>query len=142
MICKQKIRQQGMMLLEALIALVVFSFGILALVGLQAAMLKNTGSSKYRSDASYIAQKLVGQMWADPNNLGNYVLANQDISSQFIYCSTSSWNTISNYSRLGIPRGTYNRGNDRCKLCQSCSCALFCNCCKYFRNLKHDFLTK
>ena len=68
-----------MMLLEALIALVVFSFGILALVGLQAAMLKNTGSSKFRSDASYIAQKLVGQMWADSGNLGTYTLANQDI---------------------------------------------------------------
>ena len=82
MFCKVKASQQGMMLLEALIALVVFSFGILALVGLQAAMLKNTGSSKYRSDASYIAQKLVGQMWADSGNLATYTLANQDISSQ------------------------------------------------------------
>lgn len=74
--------QQGMVLLEALIALVIFSFGILALVGLQAAMMKNTGSSKYRSDASYIAQKLVGQMWADSGNLITYTVANQDISSQ------------------------------------------------------------
>jgi type IV pilus assembly protein PilV len=79
---KGKSSQQGMMLLEALIALVVFSFGILALVGLQAAMLKNTGSSKFRSDASYIAQKLVGQMWADSGNLATYTIANQDISAQ------------------------------------------------------------
>jgi len=82
MMFKGKSSQQGMMLLEAMIAVVVFSFGILALVGLQAAMLKNTASSKFRSDASYIAQKLVGQMWADSGNLGVYTLADQDISAQ------------------------------------------------------------
>jgi type IV pilus assembly protein PilV len=73
--------QKGMILLEGLIALVVFSFGVLALVGLQAAMLKNTGTSKYRSDASYIAQKRVGEMWADSANLASYVETSTDVSN-------------------------------------------------------------
>ncbi len=65
--------QQGAMLLEALIAIVIFSMGILALVGLQASMLSNTSNAKYRADASYVAQQRVGQMWADSDNAINYL---------------------------------------------------------------------
>lgn len=60
----QKSAQKGVAILETLIALVIFSMGILALVGLQASMLRNTAESKYRSDANYIAQQAVGRMWA------------------------------------------------------------------------------
>ena len=45
--------QQGVVLLESLIAILIFSMGILALVGLQAAMISNTSNAKYRADASY-----------------------------------------------------------------------------------------
>ena len=50
-----------------MIAILIFSMGVLAIVGLQAAMIKNTADSKYRAEASYIAQKRIGQMWADPD---------------------------------------------------------------------------
>ncbi|MEQ1598929.1 MAG: type IV pilus modification protein PilV [Methylotenera sp.] len=65
--------QKGMVLLEALIAVVIFSMGILAIAGLQAAMVKNTSDAKYRSDAAFIAQQALGRMWADPDNLVDYV---------------------------------------------------------------------
>lgn len=73
--------QQGIVLLEALIAILIFSFGILALVGLQAAMLKNTDDAKYRSEASYIAQQQLGFMWANPDNLSTFV-GTTDISAR------------------------------------------------------------
>lgn len=72
--------EQGVVLLESLIAILVFSLGVLGIVGLQAAMIKNTSESKYRSEASYIAQQRIGQMWADPGNLGDYLEENTDIS--------------------------------------------------------------
>lgn len=59
--------QQGVVLLESLIAILIFSFGILGIVGLQAAMIKNTSDAKYRADASYIAQQKIGTLWADPD---------------------------------------------------------------------------
>lgn len=65
--------QQGVVLLEALIGILIFSFGILALAGLQGAMVKNTTDSNYRSEASYLAQQQLGRMWADPSNLANYL---------------------------------------------------------------------
>jgi type IV pilus assembly protein PilV len=64
--------QKGVVILESLIALLIFSMGILALVGLQAAMVKNTSDNKYRADASFLAQERIGRMWANPNSLGSF----------------------------------------------------------------------
>ena len=64
-----KSAQQGVVLVEAMVAILIFSMGVLAVVGLQAAMIKNTADSKFRADASYIAQQRIGLMWSDPDNL-------------------------------------------------------------------------
>jgi type IV pilus assembly protein PilV len=56
--------QAGVMLLEALIAIVIFSIGILALIGLQAASTGQVSESKMRSDASFIADKVIGDLAA------------------------------------------------------------------------------
>lgn len=61
--------QKGIVLLEALIALLIFSFGILGIIGLQGAMVKGASQAKYRADASYIAQRRISMMWANPANL-------------------------------------------------------------------------
>ena len=73
--------QQGVVLIEVLVAILIFSVGVLALVGLQANMVQNTADAKYRSDASYIAQVRIGQMWADPDNLATYLETDTDISA-------------------------------------------------------------
>jgi type IV pilus assembly protein PilV len=62
----------GSALIEALVALVVFSFGVLGLLGLQATSIKNSGDAKYRSDASYAANQIVAQMWVDRSNIDAY----------------------------------------------------------------------
>lgn len=61
--------QQGVVILEALIAILIFSFGVLGIVGMQANMVKNTSESKNRADAGYIVQQQVGMLWADPTIL-------------------------------------------------------------------------
>jgi type IV pilus assembly protein PilV len=73
--------QQGVVLLETLVAILIFSVGVLAIVGLQAAMVKNVAEAKYRSEASYIAQARVGQIWADPSNAASYVETDTNIST-------------------------------------------------------------
>lgn len=72
--------QHGIVLLESLIAILIFSMGILSLVGLQAAMIQNTADARYRAEASFIAQQRLGEMWTDPGNLANYVEDGTDIS--------------------------------------------------------------
>lgn len=57
--------QRGSMILEALISILIFSMGILAIVGLQANSIKMSSDAKYRTDASLLADRLVGMMWTD-----------------------------------------------------------------------------
>jgi type IV pilus assembly protein PilV len=66
-------RQQGAFLLEALIAILIFSLGVLGIVGLQARSLKAVGDAQYRGEAAFYAQTLAGRMWAhDPTSLQTY----------------------------------------------------------------------
>lgn len=57
--------QSGAFLLEALIAILIFSFGILGIVGLQAKAIRFTNDSEYRAEATYLANSLISQMWSD-----------------------------------------------------------------------------
>ena len=61
--------QKGAVLLEAMIALLIFSFGILAISGLQGAMMKNVTNATYRAEASYLVQQMVGNMLIYPLKL-------------------------------------------------------------------------
>lgn len=68
--------RRGFVLIEALVALLIFSFGVLGIVGLQASMTKAQTQSKFRADASLLAQRLIGTMWSDKDTLVNYNAAN------------------------------------------------------------------
>jgi len=65
-------RQGGVMLLEVLIGILIFSIGILAMLGMQTIGMRNTVEAKYRSEASYLASQIVGTMWVDRDNLNSY----------------------------------------------------------------------
>lgn len=62
-------QQQGVMLIEALIGILIFAVGIIALMGLQTAAVTNTIEAKYRSDAAFFANQIIGKMWADRANV-------------------------------------------------------------------------
>jgi type IV pilus assembly protein PilV len=66
---------RGFVLIEALVALLIFSFGVLGIVGLQASMTKAQSQSKFRADASLLAQQAIGAMWSDTANLASYATA-------------------------------------------------------------------
>lgn len=67
---------RGFMLLEVLVALLIFSIGVLGIIGLQAAMTKAQTGSKFRADASFLAQRLIASMWSDRSGLASYGGAN------------------------------------------------------------------
>ncbi|HJV61395.1 MAG TPA: type IV pilus modification protein PilV [Albitalea sp.] len=56
-------RQRGFTIIEGLVAILIFSVGILALIGLQVVSIRQSSNAKYRSDASLLADQLIGQMW-------------------------------------------------------------------------------
>jgi len=57
------IRQSGMALLEALIGILIFSIGILALVAMQAASINAAADAQYRVEAVNAANQILGHMW-------------------------------------------------------------------------------
>lgn len=60
------------MLVEVLVSVLLFSVGVLALVGLQANMNQAQGAAKVRTDAAYLASELTGLMWSDASHLDDY----------------------------------------------------------------------
>lgn len=68
-------RQKGATLLEALIGILIFSVGILALIGMQSLAIKQMTDAKYRSDASFFANEIIGNMWVNRANLGLYAFS-------------------------------------------------------------------
>lgn len=60
----QASRQSGVMLIEALIAILIFSVGVLGIIGLQGSAVKVSTDAKYRSEAALLANELIGRMWA------------------------------------------------------------------------------
>ncbi len=55
--------QSGMMLLEVLISILIFSIGILGVVGLLAASTQNATNAEQRIIAAHLANDMVAQMW-------------------------------------------------------------------------------
>ena len=62
-------KQRGVVLLEALIAILIFSIGILGLVALQANMIKATGDANYRTQATFVAQQHLSEIWNAQENI-------------------------------------------------------------------------
>lgn len=63
---------RGVVLIEALVGIMIFTIGVLGLVGLQAAMIKTQTQANYRAEASQLAEELVNRMWIDTANLASY----------------------------------------------------------------------
>jgi type IV pilus assembly protein PilV len=61
--------QSGGSLLEGLLAMLIFSVGMLSLLMLLSASLVETGNARYRSEASLLASDLVAQMWTGDRSL-------------------------------------------------------------------------
>ena len=78
--------QQGVMLIEALIGILIFSIGILALLGMQALAIKTTTDARYRSEAAFLINQVTSQMWVDTANIANYTTATG-------YAPRDNWNT-------------------------------------------------
>jgi type IV pilus assembly protein PilV len=60
----------GIILLDSLVAIVIFSIGILGMVALQAASTQQAGDARLRHAAGFLADDLIAHMWvANPSTL-------------------------------------------------------------------------
>jgi type IV pilus assembly protein PilV len=62
-------RAKGSALIESLLAILVFSVGIVSLMSLLTATLRESNNARYRSEASLLATDLVSRMWSGDRSL-------------------------------------------------------------------------
>ena len=60
---RYKAPQKGMTLIEVLVSLLIFSFGFLGLIGMQARALQVSTDAEDRSRAALLANEIVSSMW-------------------------------------------------------------------------------
>lgn len=108
-------RQAGLSLIEALIALVVLSIGLLGLASLQINSLKFNQTAHLRTQASQLAYRMLDTMRASPNAVeaGEFDVALTDAptGSKVAKVELKSWKTdLAN--QLPAGRGAICRTND------------------------------
>jgi type IV pilus assembly protein PilV len=69
----QPVARRGFTLLEVLIALLVFSLGLLGLAGLMVVSVKTNQSAYLRTQASFLAQSMADRMRANTGQINAYV---------------------------------------------------------------------
>lgn len=67
-------RQGGIALLEAMLAIVILGIGLLGTIGLQARAYSALSDASMRAEATMAAEKLLGTMNADVNNVMAYAM--------------------------------------------------------------------
>lgn len=87
--------ERGVMLIEALIGILIFSIGILALIAMQAQAFRQVAEAKYRADASYLANSIIGRIWTDRANIASYAHRQTDTAGQ--NCQPTGTNSSYNY---------------------------------------------
>jgi type IV pilus assembly protein PilV len=68
-------KQEGMMLIEALIAVVLLAIGLIGTVAMQARAVSALSDAGMRAEATIAADRLIGTMTTDLANLNAYALA-------------------------------------------------------------------
>jgi type IV pilus assembly protein PilV len=101
----RNIKQTGSVLLEAMIAILIFSIGILAMVGMQASAINNVSDAKYRSTAGFLANQIVGTIWSQRNpteNGSKVVVASPDLTFICNPCTGANGNA---YTQAWVASG-------------------------------------
>jgi len=63
---------RGFSLIEVLVAMTIFSFGILGMLGMHARALTTFSDSRYRTDAALLTDGLINDIWVNRANIANY----------------------------------------------------------------------
>lgn len=76
-------RSGGATMIEVLVSLLIFSVGLLGMVGLQTLSLRNTQSAYFRTQATVMAEDIMERMRANPQGAraGSYAAASGQLNS-------------------------------------------------------------
>jgi type IV pilus assembly protein PilV len=70
-----KNRQSGVSLIEVMVAMTIFSFGILGMLGMHARAISTLSDLRYRTDAALLTDSLINDIWVNRANIASYAYA-------------------------------------------------------------------
>jgi type IV pilus assembly protein PilV len=88
--------QRGVALIEALMSILIFSIGVLGLMGLEARAINFSVDAEDRNRAALFASEVASTLWlSGSGNVGNAITAN-----------STAWNTsVADPTKTGLPNG-------------------------------------
>ena len=90
--------QRGVALIEALISILIFSIGVLGLMGLEARAINFSVDAEDRNRAALFASEVASTLWVSGNGTGQLAAT--------IAANTTAWNTsVADPSKAGLPNG-------------------------------------
>lgn len=95
--------QSGLMMIEVLISILIFSIGILGIVALQTKAMQFSGDAQNRNIASNLANDLVAQMWLSNSS---------DPSNAALASKITTWKTRVSDSQLPNANGNVEKNGD------------------------------
>src|SRR4051812_8766437 len=98
--------QTGIVLIEVLMAVVIFSLGVLGLISLQANLIKSAGDAKLRTEASYLAGQIISRMWVDRSNLADYIQKPSGSCTAGFSGATASTANVTDWLGTATAKGT------------------------------------
>jgi type IV pilus assembly protein PilV len=101
-VVNRKKLQSGVMLIEVMVSILIFSIGILGLVGLQTVATQNATNAEDRTIAATLANDMVAQMW---------IKKTANPSSSSISGDITTWKTNVTGSSLPNATGAVTRTN-------------------------------
>jgi len=76
---------KGFSLIEVLVALTIFSVGVLGMLGMYGRTMSNYSDAKYRTDASMLADGLISDIWINRNNASLYAYSGTGANTTLQY---------------------------------------------------------
>jgi type IV pilus assembly protein PilV len=90
-------KQTGVALIEAMVAILIFSVGILAIVALQALSMRNTTDAQFRAEAALLANSAIAEM-----RLANQVTVATDFATGG--AAYNAWKARVEDAATGLPK--------------------------------------
>ena len=99
-----QVEQTGSVLLEVMISILIFSFGVLGIVGLLGNMISSSSESKYRSEAGFFVNRFLGEISASDRSSATALAPFQSPGgARFVSWYNDIKNTNASDGPLGLP---------------------------------------
>ena len=97
---------RGISLIEVLVAMTIFAFGILGLLGMHARALSGFSDAKYRTDAALLTDGLINDIWVNRTNIASYAYASGTVPAAVQPWLSEVQSTLPNGAGTVVVNGT------------------------------------